>query len=391
MRFAYIAQGALWIQDVGQPARQIESRFVREAEERAAQNARVNAWKNAPRDEEQRGLVPSSMLWRTSGDPSQQPPARFEHVTAGPDDDTIYYVLNISRSTGLFRYHINENREVRLLHSADFRCDGLAYDRANNRLLLSRAGPDGRAHVQIFDTEGNAKGFLTGGDCVDSAPWAASNEPDRLYFQSAGLALHPQQGYVVATSNAVINRMEISTKQIQTIFESPELDYLAPRHDGRGNLFYITRPYELPYAAKPLDSVKDVLLFPWRLIRAVFGYLNFFSMIYGKEPLKSVGGPRSPHLEQDLGRLWLHGRMIELSKVQYKKAAGGGLVPASWKLMRCDAKGVEGRVATNVASFDVSATGRVLYTNGFEIYQFPDPVGKPIGHADLIESVVALS
>lgn len=390
MRIAYIAQGALWLREHDGAQRQIESRFAREAEERAAQNARVNAWKHAPR-EEGRGMIPSNMLWRNGGAAAVSSPTRFEYVVAGGDDDTLYYVLNIARSTGLFRYHISQDREVRLLHSADFQCNGLTYDKANQRLLLARAGGDGRSHIQILDTEGNAKGYLTGGDCIDTAPWVSDQEPVSLFFQSSGLALHPQGGYVVATANAVINRMDVGTKQIQTILESSAFDYLYPRHDNRGNLFFIQRPYEAPYARSAFDSIKDTLLFPWRLLKAIFGYLNFFTMVYGKEPLKPSGGPASSQLDQDIGRLWLHGRMIALSQVRYDKKTGGGLVPPSWKLMRCDKNGVESSIATSVVAFDIAQNGNVVFSNGFEIHQFPDALGKPITSADLIESVIALN
>ena len=83
---------------------------------------------------------------------------------------------------------------------------------------------------------------------------------------------------------------------------------------------------------------------PIRLLKAVFGYLNFFTMVYGKEPLRSAGGPRTPELDQDLGKVWLHGRMIELSKVKNDPQYGGNLVPGNWELIRVERAGAHAEV-----------------------------------------------
>lgn len=391
MRIAYIANGALWLQDGAGAPREIVSQFARQAEERASKAAKVNAWKHADRDE-QRGIIPGSMLWRSRGAAAGPlAPPRFEHVVAGADPDVLYYVLSIGSTNGLFEYRISEDREIRILHSADFSCQGLAFDRASGQLLISRAGNDGRVHLQALDTQGNSRGMITGGDCQDLAPALVANDPGGIYFQSSGLALHPNQGYVVAMAPAVVSRFDRKSAQVTTLVEHAERDCLSPRPDGRGNLFYIRRPYAKPFEASATDQLKDVLLFPWRLLKAIFGYLNFFSMIYGKEPLKSAGGPRNPLLDQDLGTLWLHGRMIELSKVRYDAGRGGGLVPDSWQLVRRGADNVEAVVASNVASFDIAEDGTVVYTNGFDIRAFPDRANRPIGRGELVQRVSVLA
>lgn len=387
MRIAYIANGALWVQEGAAPPKQIESRFVREAQERSVRSARANAWKHSER-EEQRGIIPTNMLWRQRGNAEPTAPPRFEYVVAGADADTLYYVLSIGRATGLFEYRISEDREIRILHSADFRCQGLAFDPVTQQLLICREGHDGRAHLEALDTRGNSKGLITSGDCQDLSPAIHSSEPDVVYFQSSGLALHPNHGYVVAMANAVVNRLDRKSKEIRTVLEHADRDCLSPRPDGRGNVFYIRRPYKPMHEASAVDHGKDILLFPWRLLKAIFGYLNFFSMIYGKEPLKSAGGPRRG-LEQDLGTLWLHGRMIELSKVR-NDGKSGALVPGNWQLVRRDAKGVEAVVAAGVACFDIAPDGTVVYSNGFQLHAFPDPKGKPLGEGDLIQRVAVI-
>jgi hypothetical protein len=151
----------------------------------------------------------------------------------------------------------------------------------------------------------------------------------------------------------------------------------------------IRRPADKPPQARAGLALKDTLLMPVRLLKAVFGYLNFFSMVYGKEPLRSSGGPRTPALDQDVGRLWLHGRMIELSKIHSDPQYAGNLVPRSWELVRVATPGAQPEVlAQHVAGFDVRADGRVVYSNGYDVIELDEGVRRTLCRQ---ERVAALS
>jgi len=131
-------------------------------------------------------------------------------------------------------------------------------------------------------------------------------------------------------------------------------------------------------------------VWPFRLLKAVFGYLNFFSMVYGKEPLRSAGGPRTPELDQDLGSLWLHGRMIELSKVKSDAQYGGNLVPRDWELVRIDRAGATPVVlAQHVAGFDLRPDGRVVFTNGFDILELDGDARRTIARQKQVAGLAA--
>ncbi len=130
---------------------------------------------------------------------------------------------------------------------------------------------------------------------------------------------------------------------------------------------------------------------PLRLGKAVFGYLNVFSMLYGKEPLRSAGGPRTPELDQDLGTLWLHGRRIELSKVRNDPEYAGDLVPASWKLIaQAGRNAAPEEIASHVAQFDVQADGSLLYSNGYDIYHWQRGSARKLARRELVEGLLGL-
>ena len=104
-------------------------------------------------------------------------------------------------------------------------------------------------------------------------------------------------------------------------------------------MWFIRRPFEKTVGEVAVSAGKDALLFPWRVAKGVFGFLDAFSKIYGREPMKPSGGPQTTNLQPDMGALWLHGRMVAINEARYDTGRGGGLVPGSWELVCRNRKG----------------------------------------------------
>ena len=96
----------------------IESRFARELIERDSASRRNTSWKHAERDEERSGMLSGAQLWgrRGASGGGGIPPPRFLSACAAGEPGVIYYLLQVAGSIGLFRYHFDEQREVRLFH-----------------------------------------------------------------------------------------------------------------------------------------------------------------------------------------------------------------------------------------------------------------------------------
>jgi hypothetical protein len=207
---------------------------------------------------------------------------------------------------------------------------------------------------------------VTGGDTVDTAPAWIPDSPKRLLFQSSGLA-RDAQGYIVAQGHASIQMLDMESGSIEPIIEDPNFDFIKPRVCPAGNLLFIRRPYEAPrYGATSFFT--DTLLFPFRLLRAVFHYLNFFSLMYTRKPLTSASGPA---VQADLKNILLQGRRIDAEKALRSERPVQGvpsLVPSSWELVSRTREGVERVLATNVASYDVSSDGTIVYSNGRGVF-----------------------
>ena len=390
MRAWCIADGNLWLMEGEAPARQVESPFAKEAVARAERGQQADAWKHAADDDGGGGMVPRSMLWGGRRGSTVGQPPKFKFVSRGPDADSLYYMLEMSASSGLFHYRMSDGKETRVFHAAKFRCLGLAYDAERDGVILASENKDGSAHLVVYDKDGNFKGTITGGDTVDAAPACSARERGVVLYQSCGIARHPQHGHPIALAPASINRLNYNTGTLDTLLEHKDYDYLAPREDANGNLYYIRRPFERSGVEEATSWAKDIFLFPWRIVKAIFGYLDFFSAVYGKERLRSSGVPKRLGLEQDVASLWLHGRMIDLNRVQLGDDRGkGGLVPASWQLRRRSPDGQDVFVADHVVSFDLAPDGGVFYTNGFAAFQILKGDPKSRAHTGLIESISA--
>ena len=392
MKTLSIANGELWLHAPGAAPSQIESPFAKELIARDAQSRRTTAWKNAPR-EQQSGMIPSASLWGQRGPAAEGGvlAARFEQVRPGDDADTLYYLLAVGDTLGLFRRHLGEDREVRLFHRTGWACNGFAYNPDDKRLILAARNANGSAHLEVYDEEGTRRGTITDGDCVDSAPSLVPGRSRTVVYQSSGVARHPQSGLMMAIGHGCVHLLDYGSGRMETLLDDARFDFVAPCMDAQGALYAIRRPADKPQHERAGLALKDTLLMPFRLAKAVFGYLNFFTMVYGKEPLRSAGGPRTPALDQDLGKLWLHGRMIELSKVKTDPQYGGNLVPGNWELIRVARAGAAPEVlARHVAGFDLRADGVVVYTNGYDIIELDAGQRRTLARQEQVADLSAL-
>jgi len=133
----------------------------------------------------------------------------------------------------------------------------------------------------------------------------------------------------------------------------------------------------------------DFILFPFRLLRAFFHYLNFFSLVYSKKPLTTASGP--PAKGDEMKRIVLRGKVLDAEKALRRSGEGTpSLVPANWQLIRRGADHSEQTVASHVAAYDLLPGGGIVWTNGFGVYKtLPDGGQSLLTRDNLIETVVA--
>ena len=379
-RLAFVARGKLFYAEAGQPPREVHSPHVQSVMDRLERSRERHAWKEG-----------TSFSVRAGGrfqeGPSRELPLQANSVQFAPDGRLLYF-LSDQKMGGLFEQDLASGQERRVLHRQNLLLDDLRLSADGRQPLCSQQSGTGGANIVCMGTDGEGYRELTGGDTVDTAPCWVPGKPGQLVFQSAGLARGPE-GHVVALGPASIQLLDTGTGQLTPVFDDPDYDFLQPRVTEGGNLLFIRRPYE-GHRYRGGDMLLDVLLFPFRLLRTLFHYLNFQSLMYSRKPLTSATGPQ---YGADLKEVLLKGRRIDAEAAMRSGQRVQGvpsLVPASWQLVWRSEAGEERVLATHVASYDLTADGGVLYSNGFGVFALY-PGGQPslVLRDKLIAEVVA--
>lgn len=363
---AYVAEGKLYLKREGAQSQLLESPFVQGILDRVARARQNNDWKNA------------GMAWQFSS--RQMSPAaagasaetrriRFSGVSRGGVEGELLYALDTDHVGGLFCFDTKEQHERRIFHRNGFVASDLSRHPSDGMLAMSLRAPDGSAGVAVMEAAGKGLKPVTEGDSVDEAPSWLPSEQKVLLFQSAGVGRNPQ-GIPVGLGPYAIQRLELESGNLTTVLEEEANDLLLPRMSADGALYFVRRPYR-QNSASPWRMLTDVLLFPFRVIRAIVHFLDFFSLMFTRKPLLTAGGPKTEG--PDARSLMLWGRFIDAEKAlrQSKQGSQGPLVPADWQLVRRADNGEEQVLAKNVLAYDLCPDGSVIYTNGTAIFHRP--------------------
>ncbi|MBS0659503.1 MAG: hypothetical protein JSR82_14775 [Verrucomicrobia bacterium] len=366
MTFAYLSQGKLRLKPADSEARLIHSKFGQQVIDRSLDVAQKRAWKA----ESNRGPFGGTVLWGGQGAGAQVEVVNFTGAALGPGGQ-LYYLIQTSGLCGLFRLDLANDEERRLFTDNNRRASDLALSPDGSELAMSVAFPHGIAGLAVVQADGAGLQLVTEGDSRDEAPAWVPGEGRRLVFQSAGVARTPG-GVAAGLGPASIEQLDLDTGTMETLRVEKDFDLLTPRVGADGALYFIRRPYEAPGARrfKLGTFLLDIVAFPFRLLRALLGFLNVFSMMFTQKPLTMAGGPE--RREQDAMPLFLRGRKIEAEKslreLRGSDPEHAGLVPSDWQLVRRTERGEEKILARQVLAFDLLPDGRLAYTNGRAIF-----------------------
>lgn len=387
LRLAYISQGKLFFKHGDLAARQIDSQFGQEIISRTIKQQQKNEWKFS----EQESPFSGSMLWGAKQTTPDEMRVNVTSATSSGQDDELVYFLETGYVGGLFSYNWTNDEEKRILHKEAFHVQDLDKHPDLNLIACTQLFPNGTASVGII--KGLGLHQITEGDSVDLAPSWIPGKGQEIVFQSAGVARNPR-GQAVGLGPFTIQRLNPKKGSLATLLDDPQYDFLLPHLDADGALYLIRRPYEMPGRAKISlwKLVADILLFPFRLLRALFHYLNFLSMAFSRKPLITATGPKMEGPDQNMLVLW--GRVIDAQKALRESTQAKetpALVPPSWELVKRQPSGEETILAKNVVAYDLDPAGNIVYTNGSAIYQI-DAEGNSqlLTKGNLIQSIVII-
>jgi hypothetical protein len=356
---AFISNGKLFYQAPGQELRELQSPHVRTVMDRMARHQQLHGWKEGT-------AFGKSFTGRTRHVSTDTLGIQATSVQFTAHDRVLYFLRDDDSFGGLFEYDLARDSEKRLLHKQYLSLEDLRVHPDGHQLLCAQHARNGATNIVVMDADGSNYRELTGGDTVDTAPAWVPGQADAVLFQSSGLARNPA-GYVVAQGPTSIQMADATAGSLSVILEDSHLDFLQPRVDANGFLYFIRRPYETPRYGMG-NAVTDALMFPFRLLRALLHYLNFFSLMYTRKPLITASGPA---VEADLKEILIKGKRLDAEAALRSGIRLHGvpsLVPASWQLVCRSPQGEEHVLASHVASFDIASDGTILFSNGYGVF-----------------------
>ncbi len=398
--YAYIAAGKMKLKLGESPVHEIDSKFGNSLRQRVQDIQNRNAWKREGTGAQ--FMLRGAALWGANAAEPESMRMTITGLCCGCAPDELFYTLETPEVGGVFSLRDSARQEQRLLHTSDYRLSQIHALPGKDRLTCVIRHKAGNSSIAVMRSDCSELAEATQGDSIDLAPrWVPGREdaegpgkPDvegKIVFQSAGIARNAQ-GVAAGRSPFSIQMLTLQGGEVSSLVEDPEHDLLAPQMDAEGALYYIRKPYEKPVArVNWLRAALDFLLFPFRLLNALFHYLNFFSARYSGKTLMSSGAAKQQ--EMDLRQMMIYGNMVDAA--QALKGQSGDtapdLVPKSWELVRQAPDRSRTTLAKSVLSFDVCTDGSILYSNGSAVFRLePNGQSKQLQKDAFIEQVVAI-
>ncbi|WLF85094.1 hypothetical protein L3D26_06795 [Moraxella sp. ZY21109] len=284
------------------------------------------------------------------------------------DGQKVIYSANLQGGNAIQNKAIDDlsQAEGLVLRNTEYQVYDMAYDKHRHRLALS---VDGQGHLErylsILPIDGNRIQTITEGECRDSNPCFDPKHADILYYDSCGLAYTHDD---IVESPRVINRLNLSTGDLETILTDDKYDFFKPYIDQNGNLYVIRRPYQgRNLASSPMTTFKDIIFAPVKLLKAMFGWLDFFTQRYSGETLKTSGANPAKVKQQSEEERFIEGNLLKVHQNRQKSQQDGdkfiGVIPKSWELVKYTPSGEMSILKKGVMAFAIDGEN-IIYSNG---------------------------
>lgn len=310
----------------------------------------------------------------------------FVSINGIADDGTgLVYSIQLGEMGGIYRKNPDKPEAAE-----EHIFTGMNRDIGSISIKNGKIAACSNGHLSIFDMKGNFED-ITDGDSIESQPcWSADD--DRIFCSTAGIARN-QYGAPAAYSPRSIMAVDLNSGSMEELFADEKYDFLRPSNDSSGNFYCIRQPYKVPEEKNPLW--KDVLLFPVRIIKALLGFLNAFSVLFGGESLRSGRKQGDVKTKEKSDReLFFEGRLLEAEKNEKEITAKGeknpGIFPLSRVLVRIAPDGTETVLKRGVMDYAVLPDGSIICSNGRSLLHITDSGEELIAKAKMAQNICVL-
>lgn len=339
------------------------------------EDGRVNSYESEPiaRYREYAEQRAKSNAWKTSGEGARfrGDETKKEQVDAYVNgicfhEGKLVYCFTVNGTSGVYRKDPSDEkaREEHIFSSGD--SELLSVGAGENLLAVTCRSDACTAQIGLLNPNTCELSTLTDGDARDGNP---SFDGRTLLFESAGVGRNAQGEFTGSYAPAAILSIDPDTLAISEVASNPKFSYVHAKRARDGSLYCIRRPNK---ERREGNVFLDILLFPFRILKAVFGFLQTFTLLFGGTSLTSGGDNPTKGREQDQKKLYVDGNLIEADK-QYKrnkkfKDREYGFIPESWKLVRLSQEG-EQALFGGVCDFCFDGDA-IVYTDGRHVFSF---------------------
>lgn len=387
MDIAYLAQGKIRLKAGAQPPRTIESQYGETLRDRINRSQQRHSWKGQGADN---GFFSGQSLW---GKRANDPAAIRIAVTSicrGSARGQVLYSLESDSLCGVLALDNLGAEERRLWNNNTIRLRHLSSSSDTGDLACSVEHEFGTANIGIMLNDDSGLKEVTEGDSFDTAPRWLPGPGKQIVFQSAGVG-RDRDGNFAGHGPFSIQQLNLDSGEMATLAEDAQNDLLSPHVARDGALYFIRRPYRAGPEIKPLHMLKDVILFPFRLIYAVFQFFNVFTQMFTGNKLTTAAAGGVKKHQADPLQMMIWGNLVNAEKAAEGKGDAPDLVPKSWQLVRRRPGAGEEIIARGVLAFDLCADGAIVYSNGSAIFSLlPDGNTERLLVDKLIEQVAVL-
>ena len=300
------------------------------------------------------------------------------------EDGTLLYSLHTGDTAGLYTKNpatpADKDGYVLTKRGMQF----FEPDAHNGRIALSTGESTRERHLAVVTSDGTDITVCTEGECRDANPKWSRAEENVVLYDSCGLGFDGKMNFVQYGPRSIY-RVNVKTGDLEEVLEGTEkAEFLRPYESADGTLYCIRRPYK--EKARSEMTPLDVLFFPVRMLKAIFGWMNFFSQRYAGESLKTGGQNPAKSKQKSEEDLFVEGNLVEVEKNLKENTGRGeknpGYIPSSWELIARRADGKIDVLRKGVLDFCMEENGYV-FSNGKYILRKKSESESLLGEAKL--------
>jgi len=389
LEFYYIANGKLCFYSDG-TQREIRSNVLESYLSKVKESAKRNEWKHSG----------EGAVFRNAYIPGSDAESRVSSVSskvicAHKHENSLIYSISIDGTTGIYSCADGSTDDGIVISSGDVSYGD--FDIKDGRIALTSSFA-GESHIGVMKLGTTDCRTYTEGHTWDSRPSWSLTEEDVIYFCSSGLPENnaasdetvqrppdmTQMAVRMFTAAAeppvrgpsAIMKLNISEGTLTDLITDEKFDCICPQCLPDGTVCYIRRPYGTVTNTSTLGCLGDIVMMPFRLIGALFGFLNVFTAKYSGKTLSNSVGTK----DRDEKKLFIDGNLInaeaELRENRSRGEKNPGIIPHTWELRCLRPNGDDLLIKKGVSAYHVDTrSGDILFSNGSAVIRIT-PDGK---------------